>query len=124
MAPKMEPEVTKTSSRSHSGRVQKKTQRKHANGPKMTSKRPPQGPQNGAKIRPKWEFGHKMVRKWGVEIPGVLRRPKMDSKIILKNDQKTIKNHDQNSKKYGGLCQKAPETNAERSPLTVGTQQG
>ena len=49
----------------------------------------------------------------------------MDSKIIKKkNDQKTIKNHDQNSKKYGGLCQKAPETNAERSPLTVGTQQG
>ena len=50
--------------------------------PENCRKGTPERYQNGAKNRHKFDFCPKMVRKWGVEIPGVLRRPKMDSKII------------------------------------------
>ena len=67
------------------------------------------------------------VPKWsengGLKSQGCSGGPKWTQKSS-KHDPKTIKTHDQHSNKYGGLCQKAPETNAERSPLTVGTQQG
>ena len=63
--PKWSPKLQKRAPRATPGGFQKKTEKKHANGPKITSKRPPQGPQNGAKIRPKLDVWSQNGPKMG-----------------------------------------------------------